>query len=91
VLTEANSDNEHILIIIDNNTNIPDRIKYIIYNGDNPLGELVRSALRLEFMGVDAIIIACNTAHCSYQVPAMSAIAYAGMNINYENKNKAMK
>ena len=66
VLTKANCDNEHIPMIIDNNTNIPDRTKYILNNGDNPVCELVRSALRLELMGADAIIIACNTAHYFY-------------------------
>lgn len=66
LLTKANCDNEHIPMIIDNNTNIPDRTEHILNNGDNPVCELVRSALRLEFMGADAIIIACNTAHYFY-------------------------
>ncbi|KUO72812.1 MAG: hypothetical protein APF77_02985 [Clostridia bacterium BRH_c25] len=63
VLTKAKCDNEHIPIIIDNNTNIPDRTKHILNNGDSPAGELVKSASRLELMGADVIIIACNTAH----------------------------
>jgi aspartate racemase len=66
VLTKATSDNEHIPMIIDNNTCIPDRTKHILYNGENPLEEMVKSASRLELMGVDAIIIACNTAHYHY-------------------------
>lgn len=67
ILTKADCDNEHILVIIDNNTNIPDRIQAILNNGDNPTFELVRSALRLELMGADAIVIACNTAHYYYE------------------------
>lgn len=66
ILTKAKGDNEHIPMIIDNNTNIPDRTEYILKNGDSPVYELVRSAIRLEFMGADAIIIACNTAHYFY-------------------------
>lgn len=66
ILTKAGCDNEHIPIIIDNNTNIPDRTEAILNNGDNPVFEMVRSALRLEFTGADAIVIACNTAHYFY-------------------------
>lgn len=66
VLTKAACDNEHIPMIIDNNTNIPDRTESILNKGENPACELVRSALRLEMMGADVIIIACNTAHYYY-------------------------
>ena len=66
VLTKANCDNEHIPMIIDNNTRIPDRTKHILFNGENPAVEMVKSASRLEQMGADAIIIACNTAHYHY-------------------------
>lgn len=65
-LTKAAGDNEHIPMIIDNNTSIPDRTAAILYNGENPIYQLVRSALRLELMGADFIIIACNTAHYYY-------------------------
>lgn len=65
-LTKADCDNEHIPMIIDNNTNIPDRTDSILNNGENPVYELVRSALRLELMGADVIVIACNTAHYYY-------------------------
>ena len=62
-LTPAKKDQEHIRIIIDNNPKIPDRTKAILYNGENPLPELVRTAQNLESAGTDFIIIACNTAH----------------------------
>lgn len=66
ILTEAYCDNQHIPMIIDNNTNIPDRTSHILNKGENPVSELVKSATRLENMGADAIIIACNTAHYYY-------------------------
>jgi len=66
VLTKAECDNEHIPMIIDNNTCIPDRTRHILFNGESPLAEMVKSASRLERMGADAIIIACNTAHYHY-------------------------
>ncbi|MCT4564894.1 MAG: amino acid racemase [Maledivibacter sp.] len=65
-LTDANSDNEHIEIIVENNTEIPDRTDYIINNGDNPTKQMIKSAIRLEMMGADVIIMPCNTAHYFY-------------------------
>ena len=65
-MTEAYCDNDHIPIIIDNNTLIPDRTSHIMGRGESPVRELVKSALRLEAMGADVIIIACNTAHYYY-------------------------
>lgn len=65
-LTDANSDQEHIRIIIENNTSIPDRTRYILNNGENPLKYLIKSAIRLELMGADLIAMPCNTAHYFY-------------------------
>ena len=64
--TDANKDSEHIHIIIDNNTSIPDRSKFILENGESPLNEIVSSAKKLENAGVDFIIIPCNTSHSLY-------------------------
>ena len=66
LLTDADSDQEHIHIIIDNNTNIPDRTDYILNGINNPLNELSKSAARLEKLGADCIIMPCNTAHYFY-------------------------
>lgn len=66
LLTDANSDNEHIPILIDNNTLVPDRTEFIIGNGKNPAKYLVKSAINLELMGADVIIMPCNTAHYFY-------------------------
>lgn len=65
-LTEANSDNEHIEIIVENNTKIPDRTDHIINDGENPTRHMIKSAIRLELMGADVIIMPCNTAHYFY-------------------------
>lgn len=61
--TEANNDCEHLHVIIDSNTKIPDRTSFIINGGEDPSKALVRSALKLEYMGADFIIMPCNTAH----------------------------
>lgn len=65
-MTDAKSDNEHIHILVDNNTQIPDRTKCILECGESPVSELVNSAKKLEEMGADFIVIPCNTAHHFY-------------------------
>lgn len=64
--TDAETDKDHLHIIIDNNTQIPDRTEYIMGLGEDPRAELIKSAKRLEAMEVDYIAIACNTAHYFY-------------------------
>jgi len=60
--TVAESDNEHIDIVILNNTKIPDRTQ-AIESGDYKalLDELLASIKQLELLGVDNIAIPCNT------------------------------
>lgn len=62
-LTAAKSDQEHIHVLVDSNTSIPDRTAAILAGGENPVPEMVRSALRLENMGADVLVMSCNTAH----------------------------
>lgn len=64
--TPANSDNEHIHVFIDSNTNIPDRTSFILGKGKDPSIEIIRSAITLENIGADFLIMACNTAHYYY-------------------------
>lgn len=65
-LTEAKCDQDHIHVLIDNNTEIPDRTDYLLHGGQNPLGKLVESAKLLEASGADFLIMPCNTAHYFY-------------------------
>lgn len=67
LLTDAKSDQEHLHIIIDNNTSIPDRTAYILGEGADPRNELIVSAIKLQKMGADFLIIPCNTAHYFYE------------------------
>lgn len=64
--TEVRFDEDHIHIIIDNNTQIPSRINYIFNSGESPLGQLIKSAVKLEMMGADVIVMPCVTAHYFY-------------------------
>jgi len=61
--TKAAKDQDHVHVLIDSNTNIPDRTKSIIANGEDPTVELIKSAKRLEQSGADFLIMPCNTAH----------------------------
>lgn len=68
LLTKANKDQEHIHILIDNNTSIPDRTAYILDDKfEDPRFELIKSAKRLEKAGADFLIMPCNTAHHFYE------------------------
>lgn len=61
--TDAKKDQDHVHVLVDCNTNIPDRTAAIMGNGEDPLPEMVKSAVRLQQMGADALIMPCNTAH----------------------------
>lgn len=61
--TKALRDQDHIRVLIDSNTNIPDRTKAIIDGGEDPTVELIKSAKLLENGGADFLIMPCNTAH----------------------------
>lgn len=62
-MTDADCDQEHIHLIIDSNTNIPDRTAAILHGGEDPVPQMLASARKLESMGADFLIMPCNTAH----------------------------
>ncbi|CAM3739550.1 aspartate/glutamate racemase family protein [Mesobacillus zeae] len=64
--TAAKNDQDHIHIIADNDTQIPDRTSAIMGKGEDPAPYMVQSALRLQNAGADFLVIACNTAHFFY-------------------------
>ncbi len=66
--TKADCDQDHIHILIDNNTGIPGRPNYILdHRNENPIHELVKSAKNLESIGADFLVMPCNTAHYFYE------------------------
>ena len=66
--TDATADSEHIHIIIDNNTSIPDRTAAILAGDDTPAKYICESGKNLEQCGADFLIIPCNTSHYFYDV-----------------------
>lgn len=64
--TNVHSDGEHLHVILDSNTAIPDRTDAILHHGRDPRPQLQASAQRLQGAGADVLVIACNTAHYFY-------------------------
>ena len=64
--TRAPRDQDHLRVLIDSNTNIPDRTAALLHGGADPLPELAGSARRLEEMGAQVLMMPCNTAHNYY-------------------------
>lgn len=61
--TQANCDQDHLHIIVDNYAAIPDRSHYILYKDKSPLPMMIEAAKRLELAGAELIAMPCNTAH----------------------------
>ena len=64
--TEAGCDQDHLHVIIDSNTNIPDRTEALIHGGADPTEPMTQSARRLAEAGAELIVMPCNTAHYFY-------------------------
>lgn len=61
--TKANSDQEHMSIVILNKPSIPDRSEAILKGGLSPVNDLNECIKELVNLKVKNFIIACNTAH----------------------------
>ena len=72
LLTEAETDRDHIRVYIDSNANIPDRTAAILSNGPDPVPETASALRNLEACGADCVIMPCNTAH--YFLPRLQAM-----------------
>jgi aspartate racemase len=66
MLTDAKCDQDHLHIVVDINTSIPDRTAFLIGAGEDPRENLIHSAKLLCAMGADYLIMPCNTAHNFY-------------------------
>ncbi len=64
--TKAGCDQEHLRVIIDSNTAIPDRTDALLHGGVSPVPQMQLSARALEAAGADLLIMPCNTAHGFY-------------------------
>lgn len=65
--TAAKTDQEHVNMIITNNTMIPDRTAFILGESEeNPVPFILSDAKKLETVGAEVLAIPCNTAHSFY-------------------------
>ena len=61
--TDAADDQHNVHLLVDQNTDVPDRTAAILKGGADPMPELTKSAKRLEAAGADFLCMSCNTAH----------------------------
>lgn len=70
--TQAKDDQDHVPLIVDNNTQVPSRIRALIDgDGPDPGPTLVGMARGLEAAGAQALALPCNTAH--YYAPLIKS------------------
>jgi aspartate racemase len=80
--TRAVAEQDHLRLIIDNNTKFPDRNAFMRGEGPSPGPALAASARGLQEAGAEVIVMACNTTHiweadirAAISVPFLSIIA----------------
>lgn len=67
-MTEAETDQEHINMLVSNHATIPDRTDYIMGKSSiSPLDDMTEDAKMLEKAGCRFIVIPCNTAHYFFE------------------------
>ncbi len=66
--TRASCDQDHLRVIIDSNSKIPDRSTAILQGGPDPIPALCATARNLERAGADFIAMPCNTVHYFWRV-----------------------
>src|ERR1700723_1217369 len=60
----AKDDRDHVSLIVDQNSQVPSRIKHLVEStGEDPGPVLAEMAKRLERSGAKALAMPCNTAH----------------------------
>jgi aspartate racemase len=59
----ATTDQQHVPMLLDQATDIPDRTGAILNRGRDPAPEIVASLKRLGRAGADEVVMTCNTAH----------------------------
>ena len=81
-MTKADSDQEHINMLVLNDCDIPDRTAFITgRSSEDPLSVMIEDAKKLEDAGCDFVVIPCNTAHYFYdelqesvQIPVVNIV-----------------
>jgi len=61
--TKAATDQDHLHVIVDSDSSIPDRTGFLLGAGPDPRPALIASARRLRAAGCELLAMPCNTAH----------------------------
>ena len=61
--TPADSDQDHVPVVVSSIPQVPDRTRAFRGEGPSPLAAMISSAMRLKAAGAGLAVIACNTAH----------------------------
>ena len=79
--TPASDDSDHVPLLVDNNPQVPSRIRALVEGGaDDPAPVLAEMASRLERCGAEALVMPCNTAHIyAAAIRAVIAIPFLSM------------
>ncbi len=96
-LTKAESDSDHVHLLIDSDGSVPDRTAAILHGGESPLPKLVTMAKKLEYMGADILAISCNTSHYYYseicdavEIPVLNMIDETARVVAREGHKRAL-
>lgn len=102
-MTDAETDQQHINMLVSNHATIPDRTEYILKKSkDSPLEAMIDDARMLEAAGCKFIVVPCNTTHYffediknSVEIPVLNiikeAILYALELGKIKNPDKSVK
>lgn len=83
--TRADSDQEHLNLLISSHAATPDRTAFILGRStDDPLPVMATEAVRLARAGADLLAIPCNTAHAFYE-GVQTAVSIPVLNIIQQN------
>jgi len=65
--TDAQSDQQHLDVVVVSDPSVPDRSAAVAGHGEDPLPAIARTARRCIRAGADFLIMPCNTAHHFYR------------------------
>jgi aspartate racemase len=65
--TPADSDQEHVPVVVSSIPQVPDRTEAFCGEGDSPAAAMISSAQRLVRAGAGLVVISCNTAHLWFE------------------------
>lgn len=72
-MTQAETDQQHLEVLLHNVPRIPDRTAYLLdASRESPVPELVRVCRKLEAGGAQVLAVPCVTCHCFYEEMAAS-------------------